>query len=157
MQSRGKPDARIANQQIFGILTMKRILIALFALVCATSACAAPFQNGGFEVGTLTADPCNNALPVGSTAITGWTVIQGDIDYLTTSCWTPSEGGRSLDLVGSGSKGGIQQTFDTVPGQTYQVIFDLAGNPSTFFSPAVKNLTVTVDGTPHNYTYDTSF
>ena len=29
---------------------MKRILPALFALVIATSASAAPFQNGGFEV-----------------------------------------------------------------------------------------------------------
>src|SRR3954454_20606013 len=62
--------------------TMKRIFAALFALVCAASASAAPFQNGGFEVGTLTADPCNNALPTGSTAVTGWTVISGNIEYL---------------------------------------------------------------------------
>ena len=32
---------------------MKRILSALFALVCVASASAAPFQNGGFELGTL--------------------------------------------------------------------------------------------------------
>ena len=135
---------------------MKRILAALFALVCAASASAAPFQNGGFELGTPTADPCNVALPVGSTAITGWTVISGNVEYLTPTCWTPSEGSRSLDLVGNGSIGGIQQTFDTVPGQTYQVIFDMAGNPSALFPPPVKNLTVTVNGTPHNYTFDTT-
>jgi len=135
---------------------MKRILSALCALGFAGVAFAAPFQNGSFEAGTLTADPCNVSLASGSTAITGWTVVQGDIDYLTTSCWTPSDGTRSLDLVGSGSIGAIQQTFDTIPGATYQVSFDLAGNPSTFFPPVIKPLTVTVAGTTNNYTFNTT-
>ena len=135
---------------------MKRILSALCALGFAGVAFAAPFQNGSFEAGTLTADPCNVSLASGSTAITGWTVVQGDIDYLTTSCWTPSDGTRSLDLVGSGSIGAIQQTSDTIPGATYQVSFDLAGNPSTFFPPVIKPLTVTVAGTTNNYTFNTT-
>jgi choice-of-anchor C domain-containing protein len=135
---------------------MRRIFSALFAFAWAASAFAAPFQNGGFETGTLSADPCNGAIPVGGGAITGWTVILGDIDYVTPACWTPSEGSRSLDLVGTGSVGGIEQTFDTVPGQTYRVTFDLAGNPSTLFPPATKNLVVAVDGAPHSYTFDTT-
>ena len=52
---------------------MKRIFTALFALVCAASASAAPFQNGGFELGTLPPDPCNDALIPFDTSITGWT------------------------------------------------------------------------------------
>ena len=134
---------------------MKRILPALLALVCSAFASAAQFQNGSFEIGTLSGDPCNVSLPVSSTAITGWTVISGNIDYVTPACWPASEGTRSLDLVGTGSIGGIEQTFDTVPGQAYEVIFDLAGNPSPLFPPTVKNLTVTVNGTPQSYTYNT--
>ena len=108
---------------------MKRFWLAARVLVLGFvgTAFAAPFQNGSFEVGTPTADPCNVALPIGSTAITGWTVIAGNIEYIT-HCWTPSEGARSLDLVGNGNIGGVQQTFDTVVGATYQVSFDLAGN-----------------------------
>jgi choice-of-anchor C domain-containing protein len=127
--------------------------------VCVASASAQPFQNGSFELGTPTADPCNIPLAIGSTAITGWTVIEGNIEWLNgpPGCgWVGSNGTWSLDLVGTGNKGGVQQTFDTTPGQTYQVIFDLAGNPSGGFPPAVKNLTVTVDGTPHDYTFDTT-
>ena len=89
---------------------MKRILPALLALVCSAFASAAQFQNGSFEIGTLSGDPCNVSLPVSSTAITGWTVISGNIDYVTPACWPASEGTRSLDLVGTGSIGGIEQT-----------------------------------------------
>src|SRR6185295_20047499 len=79
--------------------SMKRFLHAVQVLVLGFvgTAFADPFQNGSFEVGTLTANPCNIALPVGSTAITGWTVINGAIDYVTPSCWNASSGTRSLD------------------------------------------------------------
>ena len=137
---------------------MKRFLPALFALVCAAGASAQPFQNGGFELG---APPgCNIALPVGSTAITGWTVIAGNIDWVSPpsagGCsWVGSEGSFSLDLVGDGNKGGIEQTFDTLPGRTYRVSFDMAGNPSTDFPP-VKPLTLTVPGATHGFLFDTT-
>ncbi|MFO1395520.1 MAG: choice-of-anchor C family protein [Burkholderiales bacterium] len=134
----------------------KRLVAALFALTCATTAMAAPFQNGGFEVGTLSPDPCNGALPAGSTAITGWTVVAGNIDYVTSCAWQPSEGSRSLDLVGDGSVGAIAQTFDTVAGVTYRVTFDLAGNPSLLFPPAVKPLTLLVPGATYNFGFDIS-
>src|SRR6185295_9430151 len=127
----------------WGEHAMNRLWLAARVLVLgvATSAFGAPFQNGSFELGTLTGDPCNTSLPNGSTAITGWQVISGDIDYLTPSCWTPSDGTRSLDLVGTGSISGVQQTFDTAASQAYEVIFDLSGNPG--LGAAVRNLTVT--------------
>jgi hypothetical protein len=112
---------------------MKRFLHAVQVLVLGFvgTAFADPFQNGSFEVGTLTANPCNISLPVGSTAITGWTVINGAIDYVTPSCWNASSGTRSLDLIGSGSSnvGGIMQQFDTVFGQAYR---------SSSISPAIQ-------------------
>ena len=66
---------------------MKRFRLAAQVLVLGFigSTFAAPFQNGSFEIGTLTADPCNVALPVASTAITGWTVVSGNIDYLNAN------------------------------------------------------------------------
>jgi choice-of-anchor C domain-containing protein len=134
---------------------MKRFWLFARVLVLGFvgTAFGAPFQNGGFEVGTPTADPCNIALPIGSTAITGWTVIAGNIEYITT-CWAPSEGARSLDLVGNGNIGGVRQAFDTVSGATYQVSFDLAGNYG--LPPVIKPLSVTVAGTTNNYTFDTT-
>jgi hypothetical protein len=52
------------------------------ALGFVGTAFAASFQNGGFEAGTLTADPCNDPLAAGSTAIAGWTVVPGgDVNY----------------------------------------------------------------------------
>jgi choice-of-anchor C domain-containing protein len=127
-------------------------LAAVLALVVETGI-AAPFQNGDFEVG----GGCGNLYDVTGTTLTGWTVSTGNIDWeAAPSCggWAPSSGTHSLDLVGQGfGYGGIQQTFDTVPGVTYLVLFDLAGNPGL---PVVKPLAVTVNGVVRNFTFDTT-
>jgi choice-of-anchor C domain-containing protein len=134
-------------------------IIALFAtFALAQLVAAAPFQNGSFENGSPIASPapCFVILPNGSTNIIGWTVILGDIDWQSPACGVQSQtdGIASLDLVGDQSIGGIQQTFDTVPGQTYVVKFDLNGNFGG--PPVVKPLRVTVAGVTHNYTFDTT-
>ncbi|MGC1818450.1 MAG: choice-of-anchor C family protein [Casimicrobiaceae bacterium] len=136
---------------------MNRILGALPALVLCSVVQAAPFQNGSFESGSVP-NTCNvYDLPIGSTTITGWTVIQGAIDWEGPSpCgWVASNGSNSIDLLGQGgSTGGIQQTFDTIPGSTYSVSFDLAGNYGG--APVVKPLTVTVASVTQSYTFDTT-
>lgn len=43
-----------------------------------------------------------------------------------------------------GGIGGVKQTFDTIPGATYQVRFDVGGNFGA--RPLVKPLAVTVNG-----------
>jgi choice-of-anchor C domain-containing protein len=88
--------------------------------------------------------------------ITGWTVSVGNIDWEgPPACgWAPSNGSNSLDLVGTGGIGGIQQTFDTVPGTGYRVLFDLAGNYGA--PPTIKPLAVTVNGVTTNFTFDTT-
>jgi choice-of-anchor C domain-containing protein len=63
-------------------------------------------------------------------------------------------GNNSVDLVGSQIKGGVEQTFDTIPGRTYQVSFALAGNFGA--PPVIKPLAVTVAGATHNFTFDTT-
>ena len=133
---------------------MSRFAYGLVLLAFCGAASSAPFQDGSFESGT----PCNTFnVPAGSTLIPGWTVSVGNIDWegAAISCgWQASDGNNSLDLVGTGGIGGIQQTFDTVPGTTYQVSFDLAGNYGA--PPVIKPLAVTINGATTNYTFDTT-
>jgi choice-of-anchor C domain-containing protein len=106
-------------------------------------------QNGSFETGSI--DPGGfTTLGVGSTVITGWTVVgvsPGTIDYIGTF-WQASEGSRSLDL----DSAGIQQTFGTTIGGTYRVTFDLAGNPGA--SPTIKNMRVSAGGSSADFSFD---
>jgi choice-of-anchor C domain-containing protein len=107
--------------------------------------------NGSFEIGP---DPGSYlTLPVGSTAITGWTVTRASIDYKGTY-WQHSNGNRSLDLDDSPGFGGIAQTFDTNPGQTYIIRFDMAGNPDG--PPVVKQMRVTAAGQQQDFSFDTT-
>jgi choice-of-anchor C domain-containing protein len=106
-------------------------------------------QNGSFE--TATVNPGSFLrLDAGSTAITGWTVSQGTIDYKGTY-WQASEGSRSLDLSGLNA-GGIQQTFNTTIGETYRVTFDLAGNPDG--NPTIKEMRVSAGGNSADFSFD---
>ncbi|MBK7470168.1 MAG: choice-of-anchor C family protein [Betaproteobacteria bacterium] len=137
-------------------MTRSSATALLLVSVLSGAAFAAPFQNGSFELGGI--GPCNTYdIPAGSTLITGWTVSVGNIDWEGPACgWQASDGGNSLDLVGqaAGGIGGIEQTFDTIPGATYVVDFDLAGNYGGV--PVIKPLAVTIDGVTTNYTFDTT-
>ncbi len=126
-------------------------MCALVALALHGSAHAAPFTNGSFETGPAPGSFIN--LAAGNTGITGWTVRPSNIDYIGTY-WTAEDGARSLDLSG-GAPGGIEQTFDTVPGMAYTVTFFLAGNMEC--GSTVKGLDVGATGNPSaHYTFDTT-
>jgi choice-of-anchor C domain-containing protein len=139
---------------------MKHIFFPLLAIVSISlvlfvgTSYSVPFQNGSFEDGP---DPGTSPgwinLPIGSTAITGWVVKSGDIDYIG-SFWPPGDGARSLDLDGL-NPGGISQTFDTLTGHLYEVTFSLAGNPDGL--PSIKTLEVSATGNlAQDYTFDTT-
>jgi choice-of-anchor C domain-containing protein len=84
--------------------------------------------NGSFEEGP---EPgMFKPLDVGSTAIKGWTVTRGQIDYIG-AFWQAADGKRSIDLHGSPGYGGIAQTFATDKGQKYRVTFALSCTPGT--------------------------
>ncbi|QDQ27416.1 choice-of-anchor C family protein [Chitinimonas arctica] len=128
----------------------KRLLIPLlFAFALAGQAQAAAFQNGDFEFGNLESGSFTT-LTAGSNALTGWSII-GSVDWIH-QYWSPSSGSRSLDLNGSGY-GGVQQFFDTVAGQTYQVSFDLAGNPDV---ATLKTMAVGVGNYAGVFQFDTT-
>ena len=67
--------------------------------------------NGSFEEGP----DVESVVPLdeGSTAIKGWTVTRGQIDYIGTF-WKAADGKRSIDLHGSPVYGGLKQKFATV-------------------------------------------
>jgi choice-of-anchor C domain-containing protein len=93
-------------------------------------------------------------LESGSTAITGWVVSRGDIDYVG-SYWQPADGQRSLDLNGF-NRGGIAQTFKTTKGKKYRVTFAMAGNPNLGEEPRVKTLGISAAGKSAEFSFDTT-
>ncbi len=93
-----------------------------------------------------------SSLDKDSLSITGWKVINGQIDYLD-SYWVASHGTRSLDLDGTPGVGGIEQTFETMAGTIYTVSFDLAGNIDF---PGEKFLKVSIGDTSREYVFDST-
>jgi len=104
--------------------------------------------NGSFEYGPAVSTI--TVLYAGSTDIIGWVVVQGSIDYIGTY-WIPSDGLRSLDLNGN-YPGSIAQTFSTTPGVTYQVTFDMAGNPVG--GSTIKQMRVTAANDSADFSFD---
>ncbi|HTS23095.1 MAG TPA: DUF642 domain-containing protein [Casimicrobiaceae bacterium] len=138
---------------------MARSVACVILLVFATAAWGGRnlIINGNFASGSV-ANTCNvyDLLP-GSNILTGWTVSVGSIDWEgPPPCgWVGPPGQQySVDLVGQLCIGGIEQTIDTNPGSLYVLSFELAGNPGGN-PPAIKPLTVTVDGKPHPLMFDT--
>ncbi|HEX3100631.1 MAG TPA: choice-of-anchor C family protein [Pyrinomonadaceae bacterium] len=135
------------------------ILVAAFAV----GSVSAQVLNGQFENGT---DPGSfttlNA--VNNTNIDNWIVDGGNVDYIG-NYWL-GNGGKSIDLNGF-TTGSIHQNLTTVAGITYQVTFDMSGNPDNpngsiypeghpYFSPADKAMSVTANGVwPQTYHYIT--
>lgn len=132
---------------------MRRLFtaVAALALVPATGN-AAEFVNGSFEDGSLTNSSFTTVAGGNSTAINGWLVTGNSVDYIG-SYWAAQQGSRSIDLNGNG-QGGIQQTFDTVVGQLYNISFWLAGN--TDGAPVTKSVKVGAGDTSSIFTFDTT-
>jgi hypothetical protein len=134
------------------------LLLSCALLGMATSAPADPILvNGSFEIGPVFSIQDLDILP-GSTEIPGWMVVGGGVDLLGAP-WDVSDGVHAIDLDRR-SPGGIEQTFATTIGQTYQVSFDLSGNPGNGQPgtglPTIKQLRVSVGAVGADYTFDSS-
>ena len=101
----------------------------------------AQITNGSFETGTSPGSTFTTLYAGDSTTITGWTVNTGSVDYIG-GYWNASDGSRSLDMDGL-TPASISTTLSTVAGQTYEVLFDIAGNSDG--PPLIKSLNVSVD------------
>jgi choice-of-anchor C domain-containing protein len=106
-------------------------------------------DNGGFE--NAAANPGGSYLSLGpdDKQITGWIVGGKGIDYIGTY-WQPSEGSRSIDLSLT-DNGTIGTTLNTIPGTTYRLSFDMAGNPDG--GPDEKSLRVWIDDRSQDFTF----
>jgi len=132
---------------------MKRVfaVLVISSLVAATSfAGPSLVANGSFEEGPAVGSYLT--LGGGSTAIPGWMVLAEGIDYIG-SFWVASDGVRSLDL-NARAPGGITQDLNTVAGVTYQVQFDLAGNPD--FEQGIKTVEVWANSQSQVFMFDTT-
>lgn len=112
---------------------MRKLLIsALIAATLPTAANAVVVVNGSFEDGT---NPGSfTTVGTGSSAITGWSVLSGSVDYIGTY-WQASDGVRSVDLSGN-SIGTLGQTLTGLTaGQSYKVTFDVSRNPDGGVNP----------------------
>jgi len=132
------PAARCFTRNIL------KALVLTASLGVASEASANLLVNGGFEV------PAQGApnfaafnVPAGSSLITGWTIVQGNVDLTTTVNYGPGANTlhptsvQDVDLIGDtrgsgGVFGGLSQSFATVIGQLYQLTFDFAHNNGTF-------------------------
>jgi choice-of-anchor C domain-containing protein len=117
-------------------------------------------QNGNFASGPSSSDPnCNvgncTEYP-GSTAIPGWQVLFGNINYNLSEIQAPPQGGKIIDIDGQNS-GGIGQSFKTVAGHFYQVNFYFTGNPCLIVADdPVKIMEVTAGDFDSTFSYDIS-
>lgn len=82
-------------------------------------------RNGGFESPDL-GTASQQVISTGSSALSGWTISGTSGIDLVSTFWQPSEGRQSISLNWK-SPSTISQILTTVPGQSYRVSFDLAG------------------------------
>jgi choice-of-anchor C domain-containing protein len=94
--------------------------------------------NGSFEVPVVRSSTFD-VYGVGST-FGAWTIASGSIDHISRNYWQASDGVQSVDVTGSPGNATIYQDLVTTPQQTYQLSFDLSGNPEG--SPAIKQMQV---------------
>ena len=138
-------------KRVFFFFTVASILSGLHA--------QAAFINGSFEnPGYGIFDEVNTQngfkeLTAITTAIDGWTVESGSVDYIG-DFWQAAFGRMSIDLSGS-CPGTLSQTFETETDVWYKMVFDLSGNPDDKID-TVKELKVEAGGTSAFYSYDTA-
>jgi choice-of-anchor C domain-containing protein len=104
------------------------IVFVMFSLIVGLTALAQAdlITNGSFESGPAMPDGYLTVY-AGDSDLTGWNVLSGSIDIVSSKLWDAAEGDRSIDLNGYGP-GSISQEFATTPGHIYFVQFAMSGN-----------------------------
>jgi choice-of-anchor C domain-containing protein len=119
---------------------------------------AAPFENGSFELPAPGAGLGSATYFFGSDVAfpaTGWTLGAGAVSWVGTG-WQAAAGTSSIGLSFFSTPGSLSQTFDTVAGTLYEVIFAMAGNPNPAAVDPIKDLRVSAAGLSEDFTFNTS-
>jgi hypothetical protein len=96
-----------------------RFLLLTIVWVGAATLSAAPFQNGNFEMRSVT-EP--DLLPLGDKSVTAWQV-GGTESNVHWGFYGPGNHVIRFDPITAGATQWIEQTFDTEPGLEYRVAF----------------------------------
>jgi hypothetical protein len=123
--------------EFIGTLSTQLEVIMKIPLALSTLLCIAPLAhanlliNGSFEQGTWVSTSSGYMdVPIGSTAITGWTTTDNRVAWAKTPTADgviAQDGIYSLDLTGFGNlnpNAGVTQTINTAPGQQYLLTFE---------------------------------
>ena len=145
---------------------MGKILKALALIVglgvAQNAAASNLLVNGDFEVPVQVApDFATFNIPAGSPLITGWNVVQGNVDLTTNANYGAGPNSlhpssvQDIDLIGDsngsgGVFGGLSQSFATTPGQEYRLTFDYSHNNGTFSPDYAAQVTVADANAPAN-------
>jgi hypothetical protein len=136
--------------------------VPLIALT-APGAQAAPFTNGGFELGAFDDASANGhvmSLQVGSTVMTGWTTTTAELAWARNDNpfvgAAATNGNFFLDLTGFHDGvpfGGVTQTVDTVAGNTYTLGFDIITFEGDFRYRGPASVTASAGGNSQTFTF----
>ena len=124
------------------------VMVAMIACLVGVALAQPLITNRSFESGAEPGDA--TVLHAGNKAIEGWTVVDADISYVGRK-WQNAEGARSVGLLCGGA---ISQTIQTEPDQTYEVRFNMAGDPNA--KPALKTVIVSLGAETRVFTFDTA-
>jgi hypothetical protein len=166
-QSLGKISLFVGGGSFEMNLKLRGFACAVLIAAAATSfgASAAIVTNGSFEVTTNFVPPKDDtmSLPVGSTAMPGWTVINGSLAWIGPNNpfgLTAQNGSYFLDLTDYRDNvpyGGVSQTIATTAGDHYALTFYLGssaqyGVPDSIFASAgsASGIFTSTDPTSNN-------
>ncbi len=156
---------RVIKKTSFLTRAYRCLLVGALAITFSTNSFANLVVNGSFENGNFvqnTGSPGTMSVDVGSTAITGWTVVGNDeIAWINLNNpagfqWgdlEPSDGDWFLDLTEfpTGAPfGGVAQDIITVVGENYALSFDLGS--STDWGNVPSAITVNAGSASQTFT-----
>ncbi len=127
-------------------------LLAACLLAClALPARAQIIQNGSFETGN--SQPPAPSLWAGGATFLGWTVTGACIQWLGGVGSPAYDGFDYLNLTCDGIQvaSGVQQTFATIPGASYDLRFAFGAGKNVLGQYPMVFLTVNVAGQTHQY------
>jgi choice-of-anchor C domain-containing protein len=116
-------------------------LVGMGVLAAMPAGAAAGLQNGSFE--TPVVAPGAWQVYSAGQSIGPWEVTGGSVDLFGAGTVQAADGHQAVDLSGN-SAGAISQTFSTLPGEWYELVFALAGNTRPV--PVVKTGQIFIDG-----------
>jgi hypothetical protein len=99
---------------------------------------------GGFETPKALGRNKARTLAAGGHPLGSWQITAGSVNV--QRYWPVAERRQTLDLNGV-APGTIEQSFATIPGQVYQLLFDYGNNPDARGRTATATVTVTGAGT----------